>query len=306
MSSKSTDIKEVSVLGLGAMGETIARLYLEQGYRVTVWNRTAGKADVLVAKGAVLARSASEAVRAARVVVMCVYDYRAAEAIFALEGVAAAMDGRLLVQLTTGSPQDARDAQAWANARGAAYLEGAIQAAPDQMGQPDTPLLVSGARPVFDEARPWLKALAGGIVYLGEAASAAAAMDLATLSTIYGTMLGFIHGARIAEHEGFDVAEYGRIVAGIMPTFAGFLQHEGSVIQSGDFAISQSPMRISVEATRRILQSAQDSGIDTGFPAFAAGIFQRADEAGLGGEELAALIKLLRAKEASASLRPMS
>ncbi|WP_395316855.1 NAD(P)-dependent oxidoreductase [Variovorax sp. UC74_104] len=306
MSSKSTDTKEVSVLGLGAMGETIARLYLEQGYRVTVWNRTTGKADALVAKGAVLARSASEAVRAARVVVMCVYDYRAAEAIFALDGVAAAMDGRLLVQLTTGSPQDARDAQAWANARGAAYLEGAIQAAPDQMAQPDTPLLVSGARPVFDEAQPWLKALAGGIVYLGEAASAAAAMDLATLSTVYGTMLGFIHGARIAEHEGFDVAEYGRIVAGIMPTFAGFLQHEGSVIQSGDFAISQSPMRISVEATRRILQSAQDSGIDTGFPAFAAGIFQRADEAGLGGEELAALIKLLRTKEASASLRPMS
>ncbi|RTQ33279.1 NAD(P)-dependent oxidoreductase [Variovorax gossypii] len=300
MSSKSNDIKEVSVLGLGAMGEAIARLYLDQGYKVTVWNRTAGKADALVAKGAVLARSASEAVRAARVVVMCVYDYRAADAIFALDGVAAAMDGRLLVQLTTGSPQDARDAQAWARKQGAAYLEGAIQAAPDQMGQPDTPLLVSGARPVFDEAEPWLKALAGGIVYLGEAASAAAAMDLATLSTIYGTMLGFIHGARIAEHEGFDVAEYGRIVAGIMPTFAGFLQHEGSVIQSGDFAISQSPMRISVEATRRILQSAQDSGIDTGFPAFAAGIFQRADAAGLGGEELAALIKLLRAKQTSA------
>ncbi|SEL00970.1 3-hydroxyisobutyrate dehydrogenase [Variovorax sp. YR750] len=300
MSSKSNDIKEVSVLGLGAMGEAIARLYLDQGYKVTVWNRTAGKADAVVAKGAVLARSASEAVRAARVVVMCVYDYRAADAIFALDGVAAAMDGRLLVQLTTGSPQDARDAQAWAHKQGAAYLEGAIQAAPDQMGQPDTPLLVSGTRPVFDEAEPWLKALAGGIVYLGEAASAAAAMDLATLSTIYGTMLGFIHGARIAEHEGFDVAEYGRIVAGIMPTFAGFLQHEGSVIQSGDFAISQSPMRISVEATRRILQSAQDSGIDTGFPAFAAGIFQRADAAGLGGEELAALIKLLRAKQTSA------
>jgi len=296
MSSKSCGIKEVSVLGLGAMGAAIAQIYLDQGYKVTVWNRSADKAGALVAKGAVLARSASEAVRAARVVVMCVYDYRAAEAILAMDGVAAAMDGRLLVQLTTGSPQDARDAHAWAHKHGAAYVEGAIQAAPDQMGRPDTPLLVSGARPAYDEARPWLEALAGGIVYLGEAASAAAAMDLATLSTIYGTMLGFIHGARIAEHEGFDVAEYGRIVAGIMPTFAGFLQHEGSVIQSGDFAISQSPMRISVEATKRILETAQTSGIDTEFPAFAAGIFRRADEAGLGGEELAALIKLLRVK----------
>ena len=286
--------KEISVLGLGSMGLTIARLYLDQGYKVTVWNRSSEKADALVAKGAVLARSAAEAVRAAKVAVMCVYDYRAAEAILAMEGVAAAMDGRLLVQLTTGSPTDARDAELWAHRQGATYLEGAIQAAPDQMGQPGTPILMSGAQAVFREAEPMLKVLGGGIVYLGEKASAAAAMDLATLSTIYGTLLGFMHGARIAEHEGFDVAEYGRIVAGIMPTFAGFLQHEGSVIQSGDFKISQSPMRISVEATQRILQTAHEAGINTEFPTFAAGLFQRADAAGLGGEEIAALVKLLR------------
>ncbi|ADU38756.1 NAD(P)-dependent oxidoreductase [Variovorax paradoxus] len=286
--------KEVSVLGLGSMGVTIARLYLARGYKVTVWNRTADKADALIAKGAVLARSAAEAVRAAKVAVMCVYDYRAAEAILAMEGVAAAMDGRLLVQLTTGSPSDARDAEMWAHRHGATYLEGAIQAAPDQMGQADTPILMSGAEAVFREAEPLLKVLGGGTVYLGENASAAAAMDLATLSTIYGTLLGFMHGARIAEHERFDVAEYGRIVAGIMPTFAGFLQHEGAVIQSGDFKISQSPMRISVEATQRIWQTAQEAGINTEFPAFAAGLFKRADAAGLGGEEIAALIKLLR------------
>lgn len=286
--------KEITVLGLGSMGVTIARLYLDKGYKVTVWNRTADKAAVLVSRGAVLARSAAEALRASPVALMCVYDYRAADAILGAEGVAAAMDGRLLVQLTTGSPQDARDAEAWAHSQGATYLEGAIQAAPDQMGQADTPILMSGAQHVFRAAEPLLGVLGGGIVYLGEKASAAAAMDLATLSTVYGTMLGFLHGARVAEHEGFDVAEYGRIVAGIMPTFAGFLQHEGRVIQSGDFAISQSPMRISVEATQRILQTAQQAGINTEFPAFAAGLFQRADAAGLGGEELAALIKLLR------------
>ena len=286
--------KQITVLGLGSMGQTLVRLFLDKGYEVTVWNRTAGKADALAARGAVAARSAADAVRASPVAVMCVYDYRAADAILAMEGVAAALDGRLLVQLTTGSPQDAREAEAWAHRQGASYLEGAIQAAPDQMGQPDTPILVSGAEAAFRAAEPLLQVLGGGIVYLGGKASAAAAMDLATLSTIYGTLLGFLHGARVAEHEGFDVAEYGRIVAGIMPTFAGFLQHEGGVIQSGDFAISQSPMRISIEATQRILQTAQQAGINTEFPAFAAGLFKRADAAGLGGEEVAALIKLLR------------
>lgn len=286
--------QKITVLGLGSMGSTIARLYLDQGHEVTVWNRSSGKAAPLVAAGAALASSAAEAVRASPVVLMCVYDYRAAEAIFALDGVAAALDGRLLVQLTTGSPQDAREAEAWAHGRGARYLEGAIQAAPDQMGRPDTPILMSGEEAVFRTAEPLLGVLGGGIVYLGAQAGAAAAMDLATLSTIYGTLLGFLHGARVAEHEGFDVAEYGRIVGGIMPTFAGFLEHEARVIRSGDFSISQSPMRISVEATERILASAREAGIDTGFPAFAADLFRRADAAGLGNEEIAALIKLLR------------
>lgn len=290
MSSK----QKITVLGLGSMGATIARLCLEQGHEVTVWNRSPGKAGPLVAAGARLAADAAEAVRASPAVLMCVYDYRAAEAILATDGVAAALDGRLLVQLTTGSPQDARDAEAWARRHGARYLEGAIQAAPDQMGRPDTPILMSGETPVFRAAEPLLGVLGGGIVYLGADAGAAAAMDLATLSTVYGTLLGFLHGARVAEHEGFDVAEYGRIVGGIMPTFAGFLEHEARVIRSGDFTVSQSPMRISVEATQRILATAQQAGIDTGFPAFAAELFRRADAAGLGDEEIAALIKLLR------------
>jgi len=288
-------MKEVSVIGLGAMGATIAQLFLDRGWRVTVWNRSADKAAALVARGAVLAPSAAEAFRAHRAVVMCVYDYEAASAILALKGVAAAADGRLLLQLTTGSPQDARDAQAWAQRHGAAYLDGAIQAAPDQMGQPDTPVLLSGAAQARREAEPLLSVLAGNVVDLGEEIGAAAAMDLSTLSYVYGAILGFMHGARVAESEGFDVARYGEIVAGIAPAFGTFLQHEGKVIQSGDYAVSQSPMRISVEATQRLLDTARASGINTEFPAFAAGLLQRADAAGLGNQEIAALIKLLRA-----------
>jgi glutamyl-tRNA reductase len=36
-------ISEVSVIGLGSMGTTLAQLYLDQGYKVTVWNRTPEK-----------------------------------------------------------------------------------------------------------------------------------------------------------------------------------------------------------------------------------------------------------------------
>nr|WP_278253213.1 NAD(P)-binding domain-containing protein [Bordetella petrii] len=292
----------VTVLGLGTMGAAIARLFLEQGRQVTVWNRSAGKAAPLAALGARAAATAAEAIRASDLAVMIVYDYAAAHAILAAPGVAAALRGKTLVQLTTGSPAEAREALAWATAHGAAYLDGAIQAAPSQMGQPDTPVLLSGDPQAYARVAGTLRDLAGNITYLGSQIDAAAAMDLATLSYVYGATAGFIHGALIAESQGLDVAQLGSIVAGISPSFGAFFQHEGKVIQSGDFTVSESPLRISVEAARRILDSSKAAGINTDMPAFVDNWLQRADAAGLGNQELAALIKVIRPRAQAASL----
>jgi 3-hydroxyisobutyrate dehydrogenase-like beta-hydroxyacid dehydrogenase len=289
-------MNEVTVLGLGSMGSTIAQLFVDHGRRVTIWNRSPEKAADLVKKGAVLTKTAEAAVRASTLVVMCVYDYKAADAILGAPGVAQAMTGRVFVQLTTGSPDDARKALAWSSQHGANYLDGAIQAAPSQMGQPDTPILLSGDQATYSTVELLLKDLAGNIVYLGNQIEAAATMDLATLSYVYGATVGFLHGARIAESQGLDVSQYGKIIKEISPSFGAFFQHEGSVIQSGDFTITESPLRISVEATQRILRSTQDAGLNTEFPAFVADLLKRADAAGLGNQELASLIKVLRAK----------
>ena len=287
-------MNEVTVIGLGSMGATLGQLFLRRGRRVTVWNRSAAKAEALGSQGASIVATAEEAVRASEVVVMCVYDYMAADAVLGARGVAEAMAGRILVQLTTGSPDDARKSMEWCRQYEAQYLEGAIQAAPSQMGKPDTPLLLSGDKATYSVAEPFLKDLAGNLVYLGDRIEAASTMDLATLSYVYGAMTGFLHGARIAEVEGLDVAQYGRIVNEISPSFGAFFQHEGSVIQSGDFTITESPLRISVEATQRILQSSKEAGINTEFPSLVADLLARADAAGLGDQELAALIKVLR------------
>jgi 3-hydroxyisobutyrate dehydrogenase-like beta-hydroxyacid dehydrogenase len=286
--------REASVIGLGTMGATLARLLLQAGYRVTVWNRTPAKADALARQGALIAPSAAAALGASPVSVMCVYDYKAAHAIFNQKNLDDALLGRVLVHLSTGSPREARDMEAWARKHGAEYLDGAIQAAPAQMGKPDTPILLSGAESAFRKSESLLKVLGGNLTYLGADAGAAAAMDAATLSYVYGAMLGFIHGARVCEAEGFRVDKYGDIVAAISPSFGEFFRHEGKVIQSGDFAVSESPLKISVEATARLEELARASGINSDFPAFVSDVFQRAAGAGLGDEEAAALIKVFR------------
>ena len=286
--------QDVSVIGLGAMGSTIARLLLESGRGVTVWNRTSAKAEPLVEAGAKLASSASEAIGASATTIVCVYDYKAAREILEAPEVGAALRGRVLVQLTTGSPQEARDAELWAHGHGGKYLDGALQVAPEQMARPDTMILLSGAQDAFRSAEPLLRILGGNLAYLGEPIGAASAMDLATLSCLYGALLGFFHGALICEEEGFGASAYGSIVAQAAPNFGEFLRHEGGVIESGDFAVSQSPLAISAEATARMEQTARASGISTRFPAFASALLKEAVASGYADQELAAAVKVLR------------
>lgn len=288
----------VSILGLGAMGTTIGELFTKQGFRVTVWNRSPAKAAGLVAQGAEAAPDPATAIRASPLAIMCVANDAAVRDVLAMPGVGDAIAGRTLVQLTTISPADARAAQAWAHAHGAQLLAGAIQAAPSQMGQPDTPLLLSGDEAVFARWKPALEVLAGQIVYLGGEPGAAATMDLATLSYVYGAMAGFLHGSLIAEAEHVDVATYGKIVRGISPSFGAFFEHEAAVIQSGDFTISESPLRISIDATARLLETARAAGINAELPTFVASLLARAGAAGLANEEVAAVIKVLRAPPA--------
>ena len=210
-------MKTIAVLGLGQMGTKLARLLLRAGMKVHVWNRTPDKAASLASHGAVVADTAAEAAAAAEAIVICVHDYAATHAILSASGVKAALRGKLVLQLTTGSPQDARQLAAMAREAGAGYLDGAIQVAPEQMGQPDTTILVSGSRAAHADARGMLATLGGNIVYLGEDVAAAATMDLATLSYIYGASMGFFQGAALARAEGLDVGVYGGIVEAMSP-----------------------------------------------------------------------------------------
>ncbi|MEJ7686504.1 MAG: hypothetical protein WKG52_05620 [Variovorax sp.] len=73
------------------------------------------------------------------------------------------------------------------------------------MGSPPTPILASGAAPALAAAQPALQVFCGGVAYLGEKPSLASAMDFATLSYVYGALIGFFHGVRIAESEGLGV-----------------------------------------------------------------------------------------------------
>ncbi|MFI5776647.1 NAD(P)-dependent oxidoreductase [Nocardia sp. NPDC051570] len=117
-------ISPISIIGLGPMGTALAETLLAHNHSVTVWNRTPGRADALVEKGARPAESSAVAIAASPISIVCLSDYDAVWQV--LEPAGAAVSGRALVNLTSGTPNEARAVQDWVTARGAGYLDGAI------------------------------------------------------------------------------------------------------------------------------------------------------------------------------------
>jgi 3-hydroxyisobutyrate dehydrogenase-like beta-hydroxyacid dehydrogenase len=288
-------MSDVSVIGLGAMGSALAGALLRAGHRVTVWNRTSTKAEPLVRDGATLAPDPAAAADAAPVVIMCVDNYEVTRTILSGEDVRPRISGRVLVQLSTGSPREAREAERWARENDAEYLDGAILAYPDQMGTAEAALLVAGAQPTFRRCEPLLRSLAGGLTYVGDQVGAASALDCAALSFVFGALLGALHGARICEVESLRVDDFGSMLAELVPVVGGEVKQLTERIQADRYDGSQAALRTYAAAAVRLVQQARDASIDSGFPSYASGAFQTGMKAGLGSEDLAALIKVMRA-----------
>ncbi len=112
----------MTVIGLGLMGQAIASTFLKAGHPTTVWNRTRSKADLLVAEGARLAPTVGDAFKAGSLTVICVTDYQAVHEL--IGAVDVELDGTMLINLTSGSSAQAREAARSAEQLLNAWLQG--------------------------------------------------------------------------------------------------------------------------------------------------------------------------------------
>ncbi|GAA1508598.1 NAD(P)-dependent oxidoreductase [Streptomyces synnematoformans] len=283
----------VSVLGLGHMGRALAGALLRAGHPTTVFNRTAAKADDLVAEGAARAGTPAEAVAAAPLVIACVTDYDALHAL--LDPVnPAALRGRTLVNLTTGTSEQARATAAWAAERGATYLDGAIMAAPPGIGTAAATIVVSGPRAEFDRHAPALRGLAGDTPYLGADEGLTALYEMAVVGLMWSILNGWLQGAALLGTAGVSAADYTAVAAKGIPTVADWLPGYAKQIDTGTFPVDDATLDVHRAAMAHLVQESESLGVNTEFPALIKAIADRAAAAGHGGEGYAAMIEEFR------------
>lgn len=288
-------MSDVTVIGLGAMGSAIAGALLDAGCDVTVWNRNAARCNALEARGATRARTPDAAIRSSPATVFSIDDYAASREVLDQPEVASAVADRTLVQFSTGTPQDARDAEQWAHANGAKYLDGAILAYPREIGA-SALVFVSGNATEFEQHRPVLANLTDNLRYLGAAIGSAAALDLAVLSYYIGSHLGLVHGALICESESVEADVLSSVIVDSLPSDVTEVAHLGEALTRNDFSSPGASLGVYSGILDRLLAQARDAGVNAEFAAFADGLVKRGMAAGLGDEEIVSIIKVLRRK----------
>ncbi|MFB9608795.1 NAD(P)-dependent oxidoreductase [Kutzneria kofuensis] len=135
-------MNKIAFLGLGSMGLPMARRLLAAGYELTVWNRTAAKADLLASDGAKVASTPAEAVRDADVVVTMLADPDAVHAV--VDAMLPALrEGTYLIDMSSIGPQSFADIVAKLP-EGVTAIDAPVLGSVDRAASGELALLVGG------------------------------------------------------------------------------------------------------------------------------------------------------------------
>ncbi|RDI63412.1 NAD(P)-dependent oxidoreductase [Nocardia pseudobrasiliensis] len=290
MQSTSTP---VTLLGLGAMGRALAAALISGGHRVTVWNRTPGRDDELVAAGAVSAPAPADAIAGPGPIVAVLLGHASVHE--TLDPVADKLRGRQLINLTSTAPDEARELAEWAAAHGIDYLDGGIMAVPAMIGQPGSSVLYSGSRSVIDEHRDMLE-LFGVADYFGEDPGLASLYDFALLSAMYVMFTGFAHGAAMVASAGVSARSFAARATPWIQAMATGLPGHAAFIDSGDYTAETQSLDFNKSALDAITRASHDAGVPTTIIGQVKALIDGQVADGHGPESFARIFEGLRAR----------
>lgn len=272
------------------MGSALAGAAIGAGYSTTVWNRSPARTAPLVEAGARAATTAGEAIDGADVIVVCLFDQRSVHEV--LDPIVDRLAGRRLINLTTTSPDGARELAAWAAAAGVDYLDGGIMAVPEMIGSPASNILYSGSGQVYDDSRDLLESW-GRPEYFGDDAGMASLYDLALLAGMYVMFAGFFHGAAMVGAAGVPAKEFAARAApwlqAILPSLEGFAE----IVDGGDYTVPGQQSLVFSDISE-IVEASRGQGVSTEVVDMVQRLIHRQIDAGHGSDGFARIIESIK------------
>ncbi|SDJ79289.1 3-hydroxyisobutyrate dehydrogenase [Streptomyces indicus] len=286
----------VTVIGLGPMGRAISAALLERGHRVTVWNRTASRADELVAKGAARAASPEEALAASELVLVVLTDYAAMHQI--LGPVADSLAGKVVANFSSDTPERTRAGAAWAESHGARYVAGGLGVSAVQVGTDEAFVYFAGPKDVVEEHREVFEVI-GSVDYRGADHGLAPLWYQLQLGLFWSSLTAYLHTVAVAGANGISPEELLPYAVQTADSVAGFLKFYTPRLQAGSHEGDVDRLSMGVASVEHVVDTARDSGVDAALPEALLSVFRRGMDAGLADRSVTSLVEVFRGSEAS-------
>jgi 3-hydroxyisobutyrate dehydrogenase-like beta-hydroxyacid dehydrogenase len=289
----------VTVVGLGHMGSAIAERLLEAGYPLRVFNRSPGRDEELIERGAERLSSLGAALAGGDTCITSLADDDAVEAaILGSDGILAGTTrGGTLIDMSTISVNASRQVAQAAEDAGVGYLRAPLSGNPTAVRGGTAAVIVSGPAAVAHDHEALLTAIAPTQRYVGDGDNARV-LKLVLQILIGGTAELLAEGLALGEGAGIDrktlLDVIGASVAG-----SRFIEYKTGPLLADDYeaTFTTSMMEKDVDL---VLDLSDEVGVDLPLTRELRQLLEAASEAGHGDEDFTSLLLLLQARARAA------
>ena len=242
----------IAVIGTGLLGTGFVQNLIRLGYSVRVWNRTAAKAEALMALGAVACATPAEAVTGADRVHLVLKDDSAVDPVLEAmrEGLSS---GVVVVDHSTNHPERVAERAERLGALGLRYLHAPVFMNPRNAAEASGLMLVAGTTAMVEELRPALEAMTGSLWHVGEEPGRAALLKLAGNGMLIGLvgLMGDLYA--MADAQGVPPAAIDELLKRFNPaSMLGYIGKRtamgGASPASFELAMARKDVRLMVES----------------------------------------------------------
>lgn len=284
--------ERIGFIGLGIMGQGMARNLLRAGFDLTVWNRTASKMDPLVAEGAVAAGDPADLARQCNIVITCVSDTPDVEAVVLGEegAIHGLQEGSLLIDMSTISPQVTREIASRLAEKGAHMLDAPVSGGSEGASRGTLSIMVGGEVEQVNRAMPVLEAMGRAITHVG-GHGAGQTVKLVNQILVVVNMLAVGEALLFAQAGGLDLQ---KTLDAVTQGAAGswMLSNRGPQVIARDWRPGFT-VDLQQKDLRLVLEAADETGVPVLGTALVFQLYRTLQQAGLGGEGNHALVKAL-------------
>ncbi len=277
---------KIGVTGIGRMGAAITERLLKHGHQVTVWNRTASKAEALSVHGARVAATPAELAQSADIILSILTDATAIGTTYeGPEGLLSGqVAGKLFVEMSTVRPDTQRTLQQRIQAKGAAMIDCPVGGTTGPARDGKLLGFVGGEAADLARARPVLEQLCRRIEHVGPV-GAGASLKLAINLPLLVFWQAFGEALALCQPLGLDPA---RIVDIFADTSGGpnMLKTRGPMIAEALGGRTPANVTFNIDSIRKdlatMIDEARTLGYDLPVAARALECFDSVSRAGMG------------------------